>query len=130
MDCDAEIREYPTLFDDIPTDFDLAAHILDRSAWYGSSDMGTELLSGTLFVRNTPNVRNLLDVWIKRCETSTTWEQRILQSLISEFKIKIYELPIEYCYIKSLPDGSPPKVKCEKPVIVHNQVSRQYRTKV
>jgi len=133
LDCDAEILQYPGLFDTIPEEYNFACHILDRNEWYGmqfGEGQSKELLSGTLFVRNNAESRRIVHEWNMACHISSLWEQRVLDEVLKKNGIKIYELPISYCYIKSMPDGSAPKVRCEAPVIVHNQVSRKFRNTV
>jgi len=50
-----------------------------------------------------------------------------LQELMKKHKdILVYDLPIEYCYMTSLPDGRAPLVQCE-PVIKHYQKSRELK---
>lgn len=129
LDCDAEILKHPELFNNIPSEFNLAAYTLDKNSWYLNNygEDNQELLSGTLFVRNCEESKRILDKWIAICETTSIWEQKVLQNVIKEENIPIYNLPISYCYIKSLPDGSKPNINCENPVITHNQVSRKLK---
>lgn len=134
LDCDAEILRYPDLFDSIPEGYNFACHILDRNRWYGmkfDEHNSKELLSGTLFVRNNKESRIIIKEWELTCRLSPQiWEQQILGMVLKKNNIPIYELPISYCYIKTLPDGREPLVKCESPVITHNQVSRRLRNKL
>ena len=132
VDSDATITTYPELFDKIPSNFDFAVHTLDKNAWYGL-DYGQdkyELLTGTLFVRNNQRARKILNLWIQNCENTTMWEQRVLQNLVEEYEIPIYPLPLGYCYINSLPDGTKPRIKIDNPTIIHHQVSRKYKNLV
>ena len=129
LDADAQVMLYPELFGEIPEEFNIAVHILDKDRWYNRKNGGEqELLSGTLFVRNCEASHKILDRWIHLCAVKhLMWEQKILQEVIDEMGIPIYELPISYCYIRTMPDGSDPHVKCEKPVVVHHQCSRLYK---
>ena len=132
LDVDAEVMIYPTLFDQIPEEYNIAAHMLDRDSWYQRDNGGVkELLSGTLFIRNCKESLDIVDKWIALCASEVLmWEQKLLQELLESMNVKIYELPIEYCYIKTLPNGDDPHVKCDNPVIVHHQCSRLYRNKI
>lgn len=129
VDVDAEIKFYPALFLDIPKEYYVAAHLLDKSAWYGNGYPKNtfELLSGTLWFRNCDQSRKLLDDWMTACRATNIWEQKVLHSVLDSHGIKYYQLPLSYCYIKSMPSGKPPVVKCDNPVIVHNQVSRSLK---
>lgn len=131
VDADAEILQFPSLFDTIPTEFNLAAHILDKSRWYGR-DYGSqseELLSGTFFVRNCQESRKIITEWDITCKMfPQIWEQQILAKVLKNNNISVYQLPIEYTWIRNLPDGRDPIVKSDGPIIIqHNQVSRKLR---
>jgi len=131
VDVDAEVLEYPKLFEEIPEKHCLACHILDKEKWYQKDFRGEkEVLSGTLFIRNNSEARQLVDEWIKRCSSTVIWEQKVLQQILQENNVEVFELPIDYCYIKTLPCGSAPHVKCEKPVIVHHLMSRKTKGKI
>lgn len=133
VDCDAEIVSYPELFENIPADCNFAAHILDRSKWYGvkfEEQNSKELLSGTLWIRNNKESRTIVQEWNMACKISPVWEQKVLGMVLKKNDVHVYQLPIEYCYIKTLPSGEVPIVKCNDPVIVHNQCSRLYRNKI
>jgi len=131
VDADAEILNYPSLFENIPEECIIAAYKLDRNSWYGREFPESEryeILSGTLFIRNCPQSMELLEEWIKRCKDNPKiWEQRILQKIISEKNIKVYELPMEYCRILTMPDGSEPIIACINPIVVHHQISRKLK---
>lgn len=132
LDGDATIESYPKLFEEIPLEYDLAAHYLDWNAWYGHTDKEPkkELLSGTMFFRNTEKVRKLVMQWYNDAINNfDIWEQKILQNILkkNESEYVIYPLPLEYAYIKTLPSGSEPKIKVEQPVIIHHQLSRKLK---
>lgn len=127
LDADCEVVNYPTLFTEIPDDCDIALHILDWDSWYGYTNHIKEVLSGTMWIRNTEKMRQFVKEWYLLSDTAEMWEQKCLSRLLEAKKeIKLYELPVSYCYIKTLPDGREPTVKCE-PVIVHHQASRKYK---
>lgn len=129
VDVDAQINFYPGLFLEIPEEYYVAAHFLDKNAWYGR-DYGSnrfELLSGTLWFRNCAQSKLLLEAWDSACKSTNTWEQKVLQQVMTDLGITCFELPLSYCYIGSLPGDREPLVKVENPVIVHNQVSRKLK---
>lgn len=132
LDADATIEKYPKLFWYIPKKYDMAAHFLNWNTWYGykSTPAKLELLSGTMFFRNTDKVRALVRKWKidAQMHGGGVWEQKLLQVIIKKEQgaHKIYELPVEYCYIKTLPGGQEPLVKAT-PVILHHQVSRKLK---
>ena len=128
LDADCRVFEYPSLFDFIPQQYNIAAHILDWATWYKNGTTTREFLTGTLILRNNNRTRQLVAKWIEGCEANVnTWEQKVLTQVIIENKEKIYELPLDYCYINSMPDGRQPNVIVEKPVIVHYQASRELK---
>ena len=132
LDADAEVLRYPDLFEKIPHDCHVAAHLLDRVKWY-KHEIGErkELLSGTLFIRNSPLGHAIINEWAHICKLYPhLWEQALLQRVLIEMEVKLYELPLEYAYINSLPNGDKPHVGCEDPIVVHHQVSRQLKNKV
>jgi len=125
VDCDAEVIRYPEMFLHIPDEYDVAVHYLDRDKWYQGKNKGTELLSGTIFFRNNENSMRIVDRWKEECDKRLEWDQKVLQRVLENENV--FELPIEYCYIKTMPDGSLPSVKVIEPVIIHNQASRKLR---
>ena len=129
VDADAVVHKDPELFVRIPEEYNIAAHILDRNAWYGKQGIteDVDFLSGTLFIRNNQRSKELVIKWVHECNLSTTWEQKLLEKVLKTNKETAYNLPIEYCYINSLPNGAPPLIKVEDPVIVHHQCSRKYK---
>ncbi len=123
VDSDAVFEKYPTLFNEIPDNFDIAFHYLNWDTWYHNNTGKMELLSGTIFFRNNQKVRGVVSEWHKLAVKTDRWEQQVLQEVIEKSNLTIYELPVEYCYIKTMPNGSKPFVTCE-PVVSHHQVSR------
>jgi hypothetical protein len=132
VDSDAEIIRYPELFNNIPEQYCIAAHILDRNAWYGYANLQKryELLSGTLWIRNCAESRRVLDAWMDGCKATNMWEQKVLQQVLEQLNITPYQLPLSYCYIKTLPGNRLPLINVEEPVIVHNQVSRTLKNRI
>lgn len=73
---------------------DLAIHYLNNN----------ELLSGTIFINDTPNAYSLVKNWKDNMlKNPNVWDQKILEQTINELKsqglITIKNLPAEYTYI-------------------------------
>lgn len=115
VDADAEFHHIPTLFDQLQCE--LAYHYLHYRR---------ELLSGTLFLKNTPKVHQLVKDWIALNATNNHWDQKNLQKLVeADPKLKKEILPAEYCYIKNHKHQ-----QVTDPVITHFQASRRFKRKV
>ncbi len=134
-DVDSQLNEYPVLFDNIPKEYDIAVHTMDWFLHYGRpTDVGkSELLSGTLYLRNNTRVKKLVKLWIEKSKYHS-WEQQALQEAIKEMGelIKVYDLPREYCYITSTPkriNNGKVAVPIKNPIIEHYQVSRKLKVK-
>jgi len=126
LDADASIEQYPSLFASLPLNIDVAAHYLDWKTWYGKGDR-KELLGGTLYFNYNANVLNMVSKWMDIQKEAPRMAQRVLEDTLRQNKgIKVYELPLSYCYIKSRPGDKPPLVLLN-PVILHHQVSRLYK---
>jgi len=127
LDSDSEIITYPKLFNEIPEDCDIALHVLDWDKWYNNNSHVKEVLSGTLFLHNTDKVKNMVKAWYEEASKNEQWEQKCLAKIIEQQNIKIFELPLSYCYISSLPGGKEPLIKIDNPIIVHFQASRRFK---
>lgn len=116
VDCDAEFRAYPALFDTF--DDDVGVYVFDRSC-YKKSAHGTEVLSGTVWLRNCDRVHELVARWARECEVnSRTWDQKCLERVLhGQFSL----LPPEYCCIFDTMSW------VKEPTIVHYQASREAR---
>jgi hypothetical protein len=126
LDADCTVEQYPELFHHIPEEYNVGAHILDHNTWYLNGSNKKEFLSGTLFLRNTDRTKELVRLWELSCKSNPdTWEQLILKNVLTDNKETIYELPLSYCYINTLPGNTAPNVKIDNPVIVHYQASRK-----
>lgn len=123
LDADSTIEKFPILFNEIPDNVDIAFHYLDWDTWYRNNSGHKELLTGTMLLRNNQKVKDLVVEWYETAVKTDRWEQQVLQEVIEKRNLTIYQLPVEYCYIKTLPNGQQPFVTCE-PVILHHQVSR------
>jgi len=116
VDCDAEFFAYPILFDNLSCD--VAAYVYDGKE-YNKADWIPELLSGTVYFRNSPKVFAIVEQWEKLCkEQPKIWDQKHLEAVLKkDFEL----LPGEYCKIMD-------KMKYIKsPIIVHYQASRTVR---
>ena len=132
IDVDCIIEKPPTLFEEIPSEYDIAFHRLNWETWYNypGSKVG-ELLTGTFMARNKPQVKDLCEEWYRKSMEGKIWEQKCLETILKTRKdIKIYELPLSYCYINTLPGGRKPFVSDEGVVIRHLQASREWKRKI
>ncbi len=130
LDADAEILQYPKLLFEIPKEYDISFHTLSWEDWYGYPNSKIfEILSGTIFLRNRKNVKELCKEWYSEAIKTNIWEQKVLERIINNHNLNIFPLPIEYCYMRTRPNGEEPLVKCE-PIIAHNQVSREMKRKI
>lgn len=128
LDADAEVLQNPILFNTLTCD--IACHLLDWNSWYNKTNGQKEALPGTLFVKNNDKMKLFIKKWAELAKDSYKWDGHILQEMLKEDKsIVFYNLPLSYCYIKTLPDGKFPRVVVKEPIIVHNQISRIYRNK-
>jgi len=106
--------------------YDIAIHYLDWKTWYGHGNK-KELLGGTMYFNYNKKVLNLIEKWIKEQEKSKQFAQRVFQKLLENEKdLKIYNLPLEYCYIKTRPGNKSPLIKLD-PIILQHQTSRKYK---
>jgi hypothetical protein len=128
LDADATIEQYPTLFETIPKEYDIAYHTLSWRQWYGYEKETKELLTGTMFFRNRKKIRDLCMEWYNEAQKTHEWEQKVLQRVIKNHDLKAYPLPLEYCYMTSRPRDKEPLVKLD-PVILHHQLSRTWKRK-
>jgi len=116
LDADAEVVAYPGLLMDMTAD--VATGYLSRRREY---------LSGTVFLANNVETRNLVRLWLvnlQQDDDSPRKEQRALGRAIEALMGNglIYErLPFEYVRIFDL------KGRDEVPVILHKQLSRVAR---
>lgn len=116
VDCDAEFEGYPVLFNSL--ECPIAVHMFKRN--FNTPAKRPEILSGTIFLANTPEVQNIVREWARECENSpSVWDQRSLAAVIGE---DYYDLPGEYCMIYDRMSSY-----ISKPIIVHYQASREVR---
>jgi hypothetical protein len=114
LDADCMVLDHPSLFYEL--DCDVAFHRFK----------GKELLSGTVFFKNTAKTAELLDKWIEiNKQNPEIFDQKNLdQALKSMSDISIKELPPEYCFIFDL---SKDYYLGVNPIIEHYQASRKFR---
>jgi hypothetical protein len=122
VDADAVFQRFPDLFLSDEFSGDIAAHVHDFR-WHRN-----ELLGGTIFFRNTANVRRLVDRWAYECMEHRPSERNpdLLQEIIKsgQFNVQFAELPPEYCKIFDIMRD------VQSPVIEHFQASRRFRIQV
>lgn len=120
VDCDARFFKYPKLFDELGLDVNVAAHEFDRRNW-GRGDNKTEVLSGTIFLRNNETTLKLVEKWEQECQANPwAFDQKLLENILAG---DYYRLPGEYCKIFDTMRS------IRNPVIVHYQASRRVRKK-
>ncbi len=88
-----------------------------------------EMLTGTILLNDTPEVRELLDEWTQRMlRHPEKWDQVVLQELLEDWgrdgRIRTAALPAEYTCIFDIGRRENPDVE---PVIEHLQASREIR---
>ena len=109
LDADAVVRSNPVLLDDI--DCDLAVHHYPAD----------KLFAGTLYLRNCPEVKQLVIDWIAemtRLGDCYLAEQTALDNIVSKSSLRVHELPPQYALIFDVMKKHGPAV------IEHFQASR------
>jgi len=126
IDTDATINNYPILFDNIPYQYDLGIHYLNWELHYGrpSDKNRKEMLSGTIYLRNNSKIRQLVQKWIENTKKYSPEQKALAYAIKKMPNLQIYELPREYCYIYTTPNGHAPAIELEHPIITHYQASR------
>jgi hypothetical protein len=129
LDVDAEIKSTPIFLGNLKCD--IAFHRF----------RGHELLSGTLYLGNTPKLMEVVDNWIALCAQyperfpagmlnhyprgDIAWDQRMLDVAINRTcGVTAIILPPEYTFISDMSEKWYPGVK---PIILHTAASRRYR---
>lgn len=110
LDVDARIRKYPSLIDAFH--HDVGVHYR----------RGTELLSGTIFLKNRPEVHAMVKRWVAyQSRHPDTWDQRTLQEVLEDSNLDIFDIPAAYTQIfdRMAHHG--------EPIIEHMQASRRYK---
>lgn len=114
LDADAVLMQNPVFFDTV--DADLSYYKIHE--W-------NEILTGTMFFKNTPEVIELLDKWIQLNSENDNPDAKNFQILMEspENNLKVEKLPADY--IKIFDNKL---IVSEDPVIVHNQASRRFKS--
>ena len=128
VDADARFRAYPTALDKFARSktADLCVTYVDwdQIPEGRGSRRGRELLSGTLGLKPTDAVIELLERWVDKNEVTVEtniFAQKNIEALLAEegCKVKVMELPMDHCQIFDSM-GS-----LGAPVIEHMQASRE-----
>lgn len=119
VDADALINRVPVLFEKITRDF--AVHFMKLPG----KRTGSELLSGTVFIRNTEKCRGMMREWIAALAADKSPrllkpEQQVLQRILPKLGITVQTLPRDYCWIVRPHDTAIPTIE-------HHQASRESR---
>jgi hypothetical protein len=117
VDIDAEFMRYPDLFDRLAGEksVNIAVHTLDHSKRRRKTHP-PEMLSGTIFMNNTPETHTIVDEWIAECKTDPKlWDQHALHTVLKRHGYD--NLPEEYTNIFDY-------MNVPNPVITHYQASR------
>ena len=128
IDCDAEMVQYPILFDNWDKG-DLGIVKISREKYFGGDwkqhwKEKYEYLGGTMYFKNNQRTRALLDLWEKLdIPMETPLSQMTLHPAIERLKadgkLTVYELPPQYTQIFDI------MAENGEPVIEHFQASRR-----
>ena len=117
LDADAEVRRSLDGLDALCEGYDVAHGV-----------RGKKVLSGTLWLANTPKASELCEDWHARCTAEPqVWDQRHLADAIKATGARALALPPAYCYIDTISAREHPDVE---PIIYHKQASRVMKAKV
>lgn len=121
VDVDATLCRYPEYFDKLDNipEVDIAVHLLDHSK-RKLKHRPPEMLSGTIFLKNTATTKQIVEKWIQECKKGPRiWDQRALATVLKEYAYHV--LPEEYAVIFDY------MADVKNPVIKHFQASREER---
>jgi len=121
VDADAIFCCYPDLFDSLNErkDVNIGVHVLDHSK-YRRKNLNPEMLSGTIFLRNTGETSIIVQEWITELDRCPTiWDQSALNVVLKNHSF--FNLPEEYCTIFDYMSS------VKNPVIKHFQASREFK---
>lgn len=102
------------------------AHLdCDMAAYY---EPAGNLLSGTLFINDTPAAAEMLDEWVRAsADAPDEWDQRVLGRIVAEDaarcsrRYRFQTLPVSYCWVFDKIDNPP----CGEIFVEHLQASRE-----
>lgn len=116
VDADAVVKRPPVFVQDFKGD--MAVHYRKRR----------ELLSGTLVLKSTPRMKELMQRWVEYQKLNPLmWDQKTLYQVLQEPQwrdLEIKELPASYIKIFDAKDMG------KNPVIEHYQASRRFKQRV
>lgn len=123
LDSDAVVMAYPELWDDAK--IKLGVHTVDWSRYVGRETWNKkEMLAGTIYLGNTPQVRTFVKGWIQRMITHPkATDQQNLEAL-AKGKDWVTQLPATYCQIFDT------MASAGEPVVEHGQASRRLKKEV
>lgn len=131
IDADAKVLQFPDILFHIPDACDIGVNYMWWSDHYGRSKDNDklEILDGTSYYKNDPKMLPFMNEWIERSVNQEKNHRIMLDTMIKErqCELNIFLIPREYCYIMTQPNGEPPVIPVEKPVIAHSQASRKAR---
>jgi hypothetical protein len=123
VDADAEVKKEPRELLTMPSWADVGAC---RYTW--KKGRKTELLSGTIYLKNNEIAHDVVDEWVKtQRRAPQLWDQVTLDEVLRRLRhVLFYALPVEYCFITDFHRDENPGIE---PVIEHYQKSREMRLK-
>ena len=131
LDVDAVMVQPPDILDNLEADV-AAVHFACRAG----GTPGGELLSGTLWLANTPKCHEVVEKWLELNETypevlpngKEAWDQRTLaMALKCTPGVRFVELPQSYTFIIELTQRRCPAVS---PVIMHTRGAKRFKNKI
>lgn len=124
VDVDAIFLQYPDLFDILcneKPEVNIAVHVLDHTK-YRRKTTPPELLSGTIYLRNTEETSIIIQEWMLFLgKNPKLWDQNALKKVLENHSF--YNLPDEYCTIFDYMSS------VKNPVIKHFQASREAKNR-
>lgn len=120
LDADALIVQKPTLFETL--DADIALRIVKELP----IDHQSKMISGTVFVNNTPEALKILQEWDLETETlfkqdPHLWDQVSLRNVLLRSTAKVYPLDSRYYQVYNKIED---EKTLQKAIIIHFQASR------
>jgi len=117
VDADAIFRREPTLIQELPDNVHIAATYTNQGR--------REILSSTVFIRNSAIGHAIVDDWIElQAIHPEKWDQKVLTTVLAGYQEYFQELPREYSKIFDT------HANVKNPVIEQYQASRRFKRKV